>query len=149
VKYPCPVLAADAIVIRPNKQTNEPEVLLNTRGIEPYKGLFVFPGGHVDYNEAPIKACIRELKEETNLDGSDPELLTVAGDAQRDPRKHVVTVAYLVKVPQDQQPKGGDDAADAQFYPVKDILKQKDRIGFDHYEILQLALQRLNIKISE
>lgn len=147
-KYPAPVLAADAVVIRQNKQTNQPEILMCTRGKEGhFKDCFVFPGGHVDYNEAPEKACVRELKEEANIDGFDPELLTVKGDAQRDPRKHVVTVAYLVKVPEDQVPKGGDDASDAQFYPLKDIVSQKDKIGFDHYEIIQLAIQKLNIKL--
>ena len=38
-----------------------------TRGIEPFTGKYAFPGGHVDYNEDPIKGCIRELEEETGL----------------------------------------------------------------------------------
>jgi len=148
-KYPAPVLAVDAVVIRENKQEKEYEVLMCTRGIDPFKGNFVFPGGHVDYNEAPEKAVIRELKEETNLDGNSAELLTVKGDALRDPRKHVVTIAYLVKVPEDQIPKGGDDAADAKFYLLKDILKQKGNVGFDHMNILECALKKLNISIPQ
>jgi len=146
-KYPAPILAADAVVIRENKQTNEYEILMCTRGKDPFKGYFVFPGGHVDYNEDPQKAVLRELKEEANIDGTSAELLTVRGDAQRDPRKHVVTIAYLVKVPEDQIPKGGDDAADAKFYPLKDILKQRNNIGFDHIEIIECALKKLNISV--
>jgi len=148
-KYPAPILAVDAIVLRENKQDKEYEILMCTRGIDPFKGSFVFPGGHVDYNEAPEKAVLRELKEEADLDGTSAELLTVKGDALRDPRKHVVTIAYLVKVPEDQIPKGGDDAADAKFYPLKDILKQRNNIGFDHIDILECALKKLNISVPQ
>lgn len=41
---------------------------------------------------------LRELKEETNLSGRDPLLVTVAGNPGRDPRKHVVSVMYYVTV---------------------------------------------------
>jgi len=117
-----------------------------TRGIDPFKDAFVFPGGHIEYNESPEIAVLRELKEETNLDGFSPELLTVKGEALRDPRKHVITIAYLVKVPEEQIPKGGDDAADAQFYPVKEILQQKKNIGFDHFDILEIAIKKLGLE---
>ena len=41
---------------------------------------------------------LRELKEETNLSGRDPLLVTVAGNPGRDPRKHVVSIMYYVTV---------------------------------------------------
>ena len=147
-KYPAPVLTVDAVVIRDNKDNKEPEILMCTRGIDPFKGRFVFPGGHVDYNEAPERACIRELKEETNMDGSIVELLTVKGDPQRDPRKHIVTIAYLVKVSEDQEPKGGDDASDAKFYPLKDVVQQPKNVGFDHIKIIEDAIKRLNLSVT-
>jgi len=146
-KYPSPVIAVDAIVIRPNKDDQEPEILLCTRGSSTFKGCLVFPGGHVDYCEAPETAVIRELKEETGLDATLGELITVKGDPLRDPRKHVVSIVYSVTVPGDQIPKGGDDAADAKFYKLKDVLQQKEKFGFDHFEILQEAIKKLNISI--
>ena len=51
--------------------------------------------------------------------------------------------AYLVKVSGDQIPKGGDDAADAKFYPLSEVLQQKSNFGFEHYDILEEALKKL------
>ncbi len=36
-----------------------------------------FPGGHVEYNESLEESCIREMKEETGLTVSKPELVGV------------------------------------------------------------------------
>lgn len=60
-----PILCVDALVFRNNSK----EILLVTRKKDPFKGHFAFPGGHVDYNEDPQDACLRELKEETGLVG--------------------------------------------------------------------------------
>ena len=62
------------------------DILLVTRKYEPYAGYFALPGGsfiylfffiiyksnsnrYIKYNEEPHVGCLRELKEETNLDG--------------------------------------------------------------------------------
>jgi len=42
-------------------------VLLIKRTKEPWRGLWGFPGGHVDVGESPRQAIIREIKEETGL----------------------------------------------------------------------------------
>ncbi len=44
------------------------KVLLIKRTKEPWKGMWHFPGGHVDEGELPQDAVIREIKEETGLD---------------------------------------------------------------------------------
>ena len=62
-QWPQPSLAVDAVVIR------EDEVLLITRGREPWKGMLAFPGGFVDKGEDPEESVIRELKEECGIDG--------------------------------------------------------------------------------
>ena len=67
-------LTADAIVCI-NKR-----ILLIKRGKSPFEGKLAFPGGIVDYGEEPEKAALRELKEETSLEGSNPELVGVWGD---------------------------------------------------------------------
>lgn len=68
--------------------------------------------------------------------------MTVKSDPKRDPRKHIVSLVYLVQVDPDAQPKGGDDATDASFYDLKEILKKKDGLAFDHYEILQELVEK-------
>ena len=72
--------------------------MLVTRKNNPYAGYLALPGGlkhnakylillrFVEYNEEPYKGCLRELKEETNLDGKNVQLLCVKGDPLRDPR---------------------------------------------------------------
>ena len=73
-------------------------------------GYWGLPGGFVERDEDPLDAVLRELKEETGLIGSNPELLMVMGDPQRDSRKHIVSIVYSVSVAEGE-PKAGDDAA--------------------------------------
>ena len=72
-----PNLAVDAIVTKkiqtmvsgggsgePAEEVEEHEILLITRGRDPFKGMYAYPGGFVDYGEDPANSVIRELKEE-------------------------------------------------------------------------------------
>ncbi len=66
-------------------------------------------------------------------------------DPKRDPRKHIVSLVYLVQVSEDAQPKGGDDAKTAEFYDLKEILSKPSLLAFDHSEILkELVNKKLN-----
>jgi 8-oxo-dGTP diphosphatase len=84
-----------------------------------------------------MHAAIRELKEETGLNGEAPELVMVMGEPQRDPRKHIVSVVYEVNVSEEQQPIAGDDAADARFWPIDTLLSGEVEFAGDHFTILQ------------
>ena len=142
-KYKIPSLTTDAIVLRQHKNDKFHDILLVTRGKEPFAGKLAFPGGFVNYGEDPKKGCMRELKEETDLDGLNIELLTVRGDPKRDPRRHVVTIVYIVNVAPDAKPKGGDDAKDAKFYDLKTIIEtKKGKMSFDHYSIIEELIDK-------
>jgi 8-oxo-dGTP diphosphatase len=82
--------------------------------------MHAFPGGFVDYNEDPMDACIRELREECKINGANPELVTVAGKGDRDPRKHIISIVYSVSV-DSHNVEAGDDAASAKWYPVDEV----------------------------
>eukprot|EP00357_Protocruzia_adherens_P028716 CAMPEP_0114990750 /NCGR_PEP_ID=MMETSP0216-20121206/10980_1 /TAXON_ID=223996 /ORGANISM="Protocruzia adherens, Strain Boccale" /LENGTH=173 /DNA_ID=CAMNT_0002353981 /DNA_START=251 /DNA_END=772 /DNA_ORIENTATION=+ len=142
--YLCPSLTTDAAVIRKHKEDDYHDILMITRGRNPFQGKLAFPGGFVDYNEAPEVGCARELEEECSLKGTNPRLVSVRGDPQRDPRKHVVTICYRIDVPEDAEPKAGDDAATAKFYSLKDLLTRKDDFAFDHFELLQQVIATLD-----
>lgn len=140
--YKEPSLTTDAIVLRKHKFDDLHDILMVTRGHDPFKNHLAFPGGFVEYGEEPGKGCLRELKEETNLDGKSIELLTVRGEPNRDPRKHVVSIIYLVTVDENAEPVGGDDAKEAKFYNLKDILSMKEKIAFDHYGVIEEMIEK-------
>ena len=48
------------------------EILLTTRAFEPAKDKLDLPGGFVDMNETAEEALIRELKEELNIEVTNP-----------------------------------------------------------------------------
>jgi 8-oxo-dGTP diphosphatase len=127
--YQNPALAVDAAVRR------DDSVLLIQRGREPWKGAWALPGGFVDMGEDPLDAVLRELLEETGLVGEVTGLLAVRGDPARDPRKHVVSIIYTVEAT--GNPVGGDDASDARFWPISEVLGGRLEIGADHSEVLR------------
>lgn len=126
--YLNPALAVDACVRK------EDSILLVQRKFPPSAGSWVLPGGFVDQGERPEVAVLRELIEETGLVGTNPRLLMVMGDPQRDPRKHIVSIVYEVDAT--GIPVGGDDAQDARFWPISDILDGRLVLAGDHGEIV-------------
>ena len=69
-------------------------IVLLRRGIDPQKGLWVFPGGFVDRGEAVSDAAVRETLEEVGLRVS----LTGILDAYSTPGSAVVVVVYAAEV---------------------------------------------------
>lgn len=136
-------LTTDAVVLRA-RPDGDHDILMITRGRPPFVGCMAFPGGFVDYNEDPIHGCIRELEEECGIIGTNPRLVTVRGDPQRDPRGHIVSIVYRVDVAPDAEVRAGDDAATARFYPLRDVMADPSRLAFDHYSILQEVVQQLS-----
>jgi 8-oxo-dGTP diphosphatase len=126
-----PALAADAAVRRGDS------ILLIKRKFPPMQGAWALPGGFVDRGENPIDAAVRELLEETGLHGENPKLISVMGDANRDPRKHIVSIVYEIEVSSQQQPIAGDDAADAKFWPIDSILDGELQMAGDHQQIIK------------
>ncbi|MGB9720049.1 MAG: aspartate 1-decarboxylase [bacterium] len=53
------------------------EILLIKRGAEPEKGRWALPSGFIEPNETPEQAVLRELKEETGLNGTIKKMLGI------------------------------------------------------------------------
>src|SRR5262249_52014257 len=81
--------------------------------------------------ETTERAAARELAEETGLIATSVLLIGVYSDPHRDPRGHVVSVAYRIAVA-DYDPRAGDDAADAAFVASWQDLD----LAFDHRKIV-------------
>jgi len=126
-----PSLAVDAICLRDDGT----EVLLIRRGHAPWEGRLAFPGGFVNYGEDPEIAVLRELLEETGVEGRNPQLYAVKGSPDRDPRKHIVSIFYMIHVDAESEPEAGDDAAEAEWVKMNSIVSED--IAGDHFDIIE------------
>ncbi len=126
-----PKLTVDCVVF-----DAEDRLLLIRRKNEPFAGQYALPGGFVDVGEIVEAAALRELKEETRVEGEIVRLIGVYSDPNRDPRGHNVSVAFLVRTSATEA-RGSDDAAAAAF-----VSEWRDeKLAFDHAEIVADALK--------
>ncbi|MGW2143415.1 NUDIX hydrolase [Nonomuraea bangladeshensis] len=125
-------------------------VLLIDRGHDPYLGRAALPGGFVRDGETLSEAALRELREETALDGRKLHLeqLHAYSDPARDPRGRIITVAYLALGPNLPLPVAGTDAAGAHWTPVEQALDADVPLAFDHAVILRDGLERVRSQLE-
>lgn len=139
-KYPHPAVTTDCVIFGFDGQ--QLKVLLIKRGIDPYKGHWAFPGGFLRMDETAEQGALRELKEETGLENAFVEQLGAFSEVKRDPRERVITIAFFALV-NIQDVKGGDDAAEADWFRIDDM----PTLAFDHDHILRVAQKLLREKI--
>lgn len=141
-KHPHPSITTDCVVfgfdgVRLN-------LLLIRRGLDPFKGKWAFPGGFMRITETAEECARRELKEETGVSDIFLEQIHAFSDVDRDPRERVVTIAFFALIRHsDYKVIGGDDAAEARWFPLSEIPP----LAFDHDRILRHALKHLRLKI--
>ena len=133
-------VAADALVF--SREGNKLELLLVKRKFDPYMGEWALPGGFVNYDEDLEAAALRELHEETGVSLKEMKQLCTVGTPGRDPRGRTISIIHYAFADAAEHPAtGGDDAAEARWVDVKDI----DTMAFDHMEILEYAMQTLDL----
>lgn len=141
--HPRPALTVDCVVFG-YKAATALKVLLIKRKLAPYKGTWALPGGFVQVSESVDNAAKRELREETGVESIFLEQLYTFGAPDRDPREHVVSVAYYALINLQEHPLQADtDASDAQWFELSEVPP----LEFDHREILDCAIARLRNKI--
>ncbi len=130
MEYKSPSLAVDGVILKDN------QILLIKRKNDPYKDKWAIPGGFVEYGEKTEDAVLREVKEETGLEAKIGDLVGVYSNPKRDPRKHVVSITYLLKDISGTE-KGGDDAKEAKWWNINELPE----LAFDHKYIINDALR--------
>lgn len=125
-------------------------VLLIERGYAPFRGRLALPGGFVEAREDLETAAVRELGEETGIDGHRLHLEQVRTYAApgRDPRGRVASVSYLAIAPDLPVPTAGTDAAAARWEAVAPSAPAPRQLAFDHDQILRDALERARAKLE-
>lgn len=117
--YPDQPIVGIGIVI-----VKDGQMVLIKRGNEPGRGKWSIPGGLVELGEHITQTVIREAKEETCLDVTNPTLIDVVDTVDLDPDGKVkyqyVIVDYLVKV------VGGEiaaasDAEELRWVPFSEV----------------------------
>ncbi|MGI9000558.1 MAG: NUDIX hydrolase [Pseudonocardia sp.] len=140
-------LAADLAIL--TVRDSRLQALVITRRNPPYAGQSALPGGFLRAGEDVRQAAVRELREETGLDGEAEALhleqLSVYSDPDRDPRGRVVSVTFLALSPDLPVPQAGSDAQHAFWAPVDEI---RGTLAFDHDQILNDAVERARSRLE-
>lgn len=114
---PPPVVAVGAIVI------DDGRLLLIRRGHGPAAGEWSVPGGRVEPGELLEEAVVRELAEETGLEGVCGDLVGVV--ERLDDEHHFVILDYAVHLLEAAPPAAGSDAAEAMWVPLTDVAEMR------------------------
>jgi bifunctional NMN adenylyltransferase/nudix hydrolase len=135
-----PFLTADALV------TWRGKVLLVTRGGKIGYGLFAMPGGFVNPGERMFDAALRELQEETKIEGVNIDDFyaghMLADNPKRSLRGRVVSMVFHFDIPSDvevQKPEGSDDARHADWYSFEEL--NTSQFFDDHHTLISNMLK--------
>lgn len=116
-----PIVCVGAVVI------DDDRLLLVRRGHAPSAGFWSVPGGRVEPGETLAQAVVRELAEETGLEGvcgsllGWSELLSDVGDEHVD--EHLVILDFNVTVLEGTEPTAGTDAREARWVPLGEVAQ--------------------------
>jgi ADP-ribose pyrophosphatase YjhB (NUDIX family) len=138
-----PMVAVDSVLFAVKDGRLQTYLVELRRG--PGRGKWAFPGGLVRVGEMLDEAARRELHESTGLRGTYLEQLFTFGDPSRDPRAHVVSVAYmaLISDPKDVRHPSGKYATGHWFAATK-----LPPLAYDHALMAAYALKRLKSKLE-
>ncbi|MBQ9764816.1 MAG: NUDIX hydrolase [Lachnospiraceae bacterium] len=117
-KYEKPSVTADIIIF--SKKDDNIKVLLIKRKSHPFKDSYALPGGFTNSGESLEESARRELFEETSLECDNLEQLRTFSTPGRDPRRWVMTCAFMAIVDADEcMVEAGDDAKEAEWFDIK------------------------------
>jgi ADP-ribose pyrophosphatase YjhB (NUDIX family) len=114
IHYENPFPAVAALV--PNQ---DGQLLLVKRAVEPAKGAWCLPGGFIEIDESIEEAVLRELKEETGIEGEIGKLVDFF--SQRSPLYGALLIFGYRVTMLGGALQAGDDAEEARFFDLDDL----------------------------
>ncbi|HBX88311.1 MAG: NUDIX hydrolase [Bacteroidales bacterium] len=142
-EYPRPSVTADVVLFW--AKGDKLRLLLIERLNEPFSGKWALPGGFVDKDEDLHDAAARELKEETGIDFTRLRQVGAYGKPGRDPRGHVITIAFTGLISVEPQLVAGDDAVAAKWFFVDELPP----LAFDHEKIIKDAYRLIKSELAD
>jgi 8-oxo-dGTP diphosphatase len=121
-----PELCVSAVVV------DDDRLLAVRRGRGRAQGTWAIPGGRVRAGEMLVEAVVRELFEETGVEGVCGPLLGVL-ELLDDEAAHQVVLAYDVTLLEAAEPIAGDDAAEARWVPLTELADVQLAPGLDRF----------------
>ncbi len=128
IHYENPLPVVSVIVVNEKR-----EALLVLRDREPFRNMWCFPIGFAETGESVEEAALRELHEETGIEGRIVQLVD-AGSHKNDTYGDLLIVTFEVEATGGEMCPG-DDAAECRYFPVMNLPK----LAFDSQ---QKALER-------
>jgi len=101
----------------------EGRLLLIRRGHGPAAGVWSVPGGRVEAGETLAEAVLRELTEETALEGVCDGL--VGWVERMGPDHHYVILDFAVTILETANPRAGDDAVEAEWVALEEVAHRR------------------------
>jgi ADP-ribose pyrophosphatase YjhB (NUDIX family) len=104
-------------------RNGRPEILLTRRGIEPYRGMWDFPGGFLSNGESPEDGLARELQEELGVQVHRQRLFSLGldeypADDVAEEARFVLSIFYRCEIDPDATLIASDDVAEARWFPL-------------------------------
>ena len=136
------ILAVDTVLLA--VRDNQLKVLLMKIQRPPHysENYWGVPGGLIDPKETAEEAAIRHLWEKAGAKFAYLEQLYTFSGLDRDPRGRVVSVAYFALSPTIEAVRR--EGSGVAWYPVARL----PRLAFDHKEIIETAVLRLQSKLE-
>ena len=141
-EYDKHLFAVDCVIF--GYDNKELKLLLYPRGFEPSKGKWSLMGGFVSINETVEAAAMRLLFQITGLKDIYLEQVNVFSDPQRESAARVISVGFYALIRIDQHSEDSVREFGAHWWPVNKIPD----LVFDHQQIVNKALQKLQFKAS-
>ena len=120
-----PELCVSALVVE------DEQLLLVRRANAPGQGDWSIPGGRVLAGETLAEAVVRELDEETGLEGVCGAYIGLAEVIDGD--HHSVILDFHVHLLEFAEPVAGDDAVEAKWVPLGEVTDHRLVIGLGEF----------------